>query len=401
MRVLFLTHRVPYAANRGDRTRAMHLIRTLAPHVEVEVVSLAHDADELAQVERVRELGVRASAALIPRARNYARAVQRLAGTTPLTHLLLDSPGMGPILQEVVRERPPDVVLSYCTGMARFALEPPLDRFPLVIDFVDVDSEKWRVLSGASSSGWRRWFYAREARVLAEFEARAATVARAVLVVNEREERALRHIAPEARIHVVPIGVERSVVPVVVGQATPSAVAFCGVMNYAPNVDAVLWFAREVWPTVKAARPEARFVIIGATPAAAIQRLASEDAGIEVTGTVPEVTSHLARCSVAVAPLHIARGVQNKVLEALSVGLPAVVTSPVAEGLPTVALAACRVADAASDFARHVVDLLALGPDERRALAACANLDTLTWHRQLSQLPSILAGATYVATDIV
>jgi glycosyltransferase involved in cell wall biosynthesis len=171
-------------------------------------------------------------------------------------------------------------------------------------------------------------------------------------------------------------------------------------MNYAPNVDAVLWFADKVWPLVRSSRPDAKFVIIGATPTAAVRRLASADAGIEVTGSVPEVASHLAKCAVAVAPLHISRGVQNKVLEALSLGLPTVLTSAVADGLPPVALTACRVADEPAGFARHVLELLALGTDERRALAACANLDSLAWPSQLSELPSILAGASFTGSTV-
>jgi glycosyltransferase involved in cell wall biosynthesis len=158
-----------------------------------------------------------------------------------------------------------------------------------------------------------------------------------------------------------------------------------------------LWFADKVWPLVRTQRPDAKFLVIGATPTAAIRRLASAESGIEVTGSVPEVTPHLAKCAVAVAPIHVARGLQNKVLESLSLGLPTVVTSAVAEGLPAVTLTGCRVADEAGAFARHVVELLALTPDERRELAACANLDTLTWPHQLSQLPSILAGAKYAS----
>jgi sugar transferase (PEP-CTERM/EpsH1 system associated) len=390
LKILFLTHRVPYAPNRGDRVRAYHILRHLARRADVEVVSLAHDAQEAGQIARVREMGVRAAAFLVPRLWNRVLAVPRLPGSTPLTHLLLDAPGLRPALAAIARDRPPDVVLAYCTGMARFALEPPLDRFPLVIDFVDVDSEKWRLLAGTAS--WlMRWIYSREARLLSAFEARAATAARASLVVNEREAASLRALAPAANVRVMQVGIDPGARDTT---ATPAAdtpsVVFCGVMNYAPNVEGVLWFAREVWPRVRQARPDATFTIVGSDPTPAIRALASAERGIDVTGTVPEVRSYLRRAALAVAPLQTARGVQSKVLEAITLGLPVVVTSPVAEGLPGEVAPGYRQADEPGAFARQVTDLLALPPADRRALIAKCDLAALSWEKQLEPLVGIL-----------
>ena len=168
---------------------------------------------------------------------------------------------------------------------------------------------------------------------------------------------------------------------------------FCGVMNYGPNVEAVVWFSREVWPIIRARRPDARFFIVGSDPTAAVRRLASARVGIEVTGTVAEIQSHLWSAAISVAPLKIARGVQNKVLEALAAGLPVVATPQVIEGLPTEALAACRVADAPGEFAEQTLSLLALSGQERRALAAQADLCGLNWEHQLAPLREILAKA--------
>src|SRR5205814_945187 len=140
-----------------------------AGHVDLEIVSLAHDANELAQVGRLTAMGARVTAIRVPRLRNYAKAVVQLGGQRPLTHLLLDAPGLTQVFARIAAERPPDVVLAYCSGMARFALAPPLSRFPLVVDLVDVDSQKWAALS--QSSPWpMQWIYRREARCLAEFE---------------------------------------------------------------------------------------------------------------------------------------------------------------------------------------------------------------------------------------
>jgi len=393
MRVLYLTHRLPYAPNRGDRIRAYHTIRSLAARMDVEVVSLVHDDHELAQADRLREMGVRASAIHAPRVRNFANATLRLAGRRPLTHLLLDAPGLTPALHQIVRERPPDVVLAYCSGMARFALESPLSSYPLIVDLVDVDSQKWAALS--QSSPWpKRWIYEREAQHLADFERRLARRASATLVINERERDALRNLAPSSGIEIMPNGVDvQPLVPTGAPEERPHVV-FCGVMNYTPNVDAAVWFSQNVWPAVRARKPDARFFLVGSDPAASVRRLHAPEHGIEVTGTVDDVRPYLWQSAVAVAPLLTARGMQNKVLEALGAGLPAVVTAQVFDGLPASVHGACRLASSAEGFAAETLSLLTLTGRRRREIAASANLEQLGWESQLATLHRLLADAS-------
>jgi sugar transferase (PEP-CTERM/EpsH1 system associated) len=390
VRVLFLTHRLPYAPNRGDRLRAFHIARTLASSVDLEIVSLAHNLEEVAQVGPLEAMGARVTAVPVPRFRNYVKAVVRLVGDRPLTHSLLDAPGMTGTLALIVRERRPDVVLAYCSGMARFALQQPLSGLPLVVDLVDVDSQKWAALS--QSSPWpMRWIYGREARCLADFERSMAKVAAATLVVNDRERDALRAVAPGARVTVVPNGVDlRPLIPRSAPVERPRVV-FCGVMNYPPNVDGALWFCQNVWPVVRGRRPDAELLVVGSDPAPAIRRLHSPENGIEVTGRVDDVRPHLWGSAVAIAPLLTARGIQNKVLEAVGAGLPAVVSSQVFEGLPTAVRPACRVGVSAELFAEETLRLLALSPNERRQVAGRADMAELTWESALRPLLSLLA----------
>jgi glycosyltransferase involved in cell wall biosynthesis len=212
-------------------------------------------------------------------------------------------------------------------------------------------------------------------------------------VVNEREGAALKVLAPEANIHVVPNGIDVDAFQPSGPACDPPRAVFCGVMNYQPNVEAAVWFSKRVWPQVVAERPEARLALVGSSPAQEVVQLARDDSTIHVTGTVADVRPHLWNAAVSVAPLLTARGIQNKVLEAVAAGLPAVVTPAVFAGLPPEVEPACLVADDPTAFAGRVLGLFGRSGAERRAMAATANLRVLGWDRQLEPLVSILADA--------
>jgi polysaccharide biosynthesis protein PslH len=383
-RILFLTHRLPYAPNRGDRLRAYHLIRTLSRDFEVDVLSLVHDAEEASHAPGMKSFCHGVHVAHVPRLMNLARGAVLFPTGRPLTHVLLDSRQVRQHVARLMAERRPDLVFAFCSGMARFALEPPLDAIPCILDMVDADSAKWADLSQVTS-GPKRLVYTREAKGLARFEVKAMRHAYRTLVVNQRERDILHALAPDARIDVMENGVDLAKFAPPPGPAAASAtVVFCGVMNYVPNEQGALWLAKEVWPSVRAARPDARLVLVGASPTPAVQALAAPD--ITVTGTVDDVKPYLWNAAVAAAPLWTARGIQNKVLEAVAAGLPCVVVPPVAEGLPPEVTPACPVATTAEDFAGTLLTLLAETPEARRARARRASIDALAWERRLGGL---------------
>ena len=392
MRILFLTHRLPYAPNRGDRIRAFHLLHELARRAEVDLVSLTHDADEDAHAGDLSGVVSRIATAPVRRIPNLARGIVALPTSRPLTHVLLHSAAMRPAIARMVADRAPDLVLAYCSGVARYALDAPLRAVPSIVDMVDVDSEKWAELARATPPP-KRWIYRRERRYLSRFEAEAARHAHATLVVNERERASLARLAPDANVRVLPNGIDLTAFHAAEQPAAGAAVVFCGVMNYAPNEQAARWLAEAVWPIVGRQRPDARLLLVGADPPPAVRALAARDPSVEVTGTVADVRPYLWRSAVAAAPLKTARGIQNKVLEAIASGLPTVVTPVVFEGLPPEAAAACRVADSPDAFAAAILDLLARTPGDRRALAAQANLAALGWREQLAPLVELVDAA--------
>jgi polysaccharide biosynthesis protein PslH len=391
MRILLLTHRLPYSPNRGDRIRAYHIIHTLKEVAAVDVVSMVHDDEEAAQADSMKGCAESVTIARVPRLRNLGRGAVALAGTRPLTHVLLDSPGFRNAIAGVTATRPPDVVLAYCSGTARFALEPMLSPFPFVLDMVDVDSAKWSALS--RSSRWpKAWIYAREARHLADFEARAVRRARMTIAVNEREREELHRLVPNARVAVVGNGIDLTAFrPRGVTNRQPHVV-FCGVMNYQPNSDAALRLGRRIWPRVTVRRPDARLLIVGSNPTRAVQDLRS-DPTITVTGTVPDVRPYLWNAQVAVAPLATARGIQNKVLEALAAGLPPIVSPAVFEGLPAHVRSGCTPGAGDEAIANYIIELLSREQDGRDRQVANADLGSLSWSEQLEPLVDILRKA--------
>jgi sugar transferase (PEP-CTERM/EpsH1 system associated) len=388
MNILLLTHRLPFAPNRGDRIRAYYLLEALARHADVDLMSLVHDRDEASQVELLQDRVRSVTTARMVRTRSWLRAAAALGTGQPLTHALLDAPGFDRALAGVVAEHRPHVVVALCSSMARFALRPPLDALPLILDLIDVDSEKWRQM-GASTRAPLGWIYRREARVLGPFESIAARRAAATLVVNDRERTVLETIAPGAPVHVVPNGIDAVRFTPPVSPPAEARVVFCGVMDYAPNVDGVLWFVKHVWPRVRDAHAHATLTLVGARPTPAIRALSS-DPSIEVTGTVPDVRPYLWGSAVSIAPLLIARGVQNKVLEALAAGLPCVVSAPVFEGVPQAARPGCVEGNTPAAFAGSVIRLLSMRPDERRRIAGQVNLSELSWREAFAPLGPLL-----------
>jgi glycosyltransferase involved in cell wall biosynthesis len=168
---------------------------------------------------------------------------------------------------------------------------------------------------------------------------------------------------------------------------------FCGVMSYEPNAAGMAWFVEHVWRLVRSSRSDATLAVVGPDPSKAFRSLCGNDPSITVAGRVPDVREWLWDSAVGIAPLHVARGVQNKALEAIAAGLPIVITEAVAEGLPRESASASLVASTPAGFADHILRLLALTPQQRRARAQSVDFSGLAWPRTLAPLWPILQRA--------
>ena len=338
--LLYLTHRIPYPPNKGDKIRSYHLLRSLSRHYQVFLGTFVDDPADWQYLPEVERLCAEVCAVGLDPARARLASLPALAGPRPLTLAYYRSRRLRAWARRACDAHGVRRALVFSAAVAPFVpARPDLRR---VVDLVDVDSEKWRAYAAAKS--WPvRWLYRREARTLLAYERALAAASAATLFVSTAEAELFRRLAPESAGRVAHFnnGVDAEYFSPNGPHADPyggggQVIVFTGAMDYWPNVDAVTWFAASVFPGVRAACPEARFVIVGGAPAPAVRRLASQ-AGVDVTGRVADVRPYLAHADVAVAPLRIARGVQNKVLEAMAMARPVIASPEAAEGIRAVA----------------------------------------------------------------
>ncbi len=291
----------------------------------------------------------------------------------------------------------------FSAAMAQYVQDLPEVRF--VLDLVDVDSAKWAEY--AERHSWpTSYVFRREGEKLFEFERGVAERAAANVFVTRGEADIFLRRAPrfERHVHVIQNGVNTDYFAPHAERTSPYAaneapIVFTGAMDYWPNVDAVIWFASEVLPAILAERPDARFYIVGMNPAPTVAALASRP-GVVVTGTVPDVRPYLQYAAAVVAPLRVARGIQNKVLEAMALARPVVVSSAAAQGVTGVPGCEFEVADEAPEFARKVCGLLdrergaALGRAGRARILA-----DYSWERNLAAFDRLLDGSPPLATS--
>jgi len=352
-RLLYIVHRVPYPPDKGERVRAFHAIKALADHFRVTVSALAHSAADRAsarELERWCERVVTASAGGLL---GLARGALALVGGRSVTEGYFRSRGLARRLQEEAAREPFDAIVAYSSSALPCALAVPAGA--RIADLVDADSAKWTAY--ARSARWpASWLYRREARGVRRLEQQALRHCDAVVLASAAETEALD--AGGDKVLAVGNGVD---IDYFRPQDRPADVAptlvFTGTMDYRPNVEGVGWFAEEIWPALRRERPDLRFTVVGRDPVLAVRRLA-ERPGIEITGSVPDVRPYLARAALVVAPLLMARGIQNKVLEAMAMGR-AVVASPAAiEGLEVEVGAEVVEAQPPEQWRREVLDLL-------------------------------------------
>jgi sugar transferase (PEP-CTERM/EpsH1 system associated) len=392
LRILYLCHRVPYPPDKGEKIRAFHQISALASRHKVTLLALADGPlPNLAPLEAMCE---RVEVFPINRSASYLRAAVGGLRPRPFSLSFFQSKELADRVRELARREHFDVTVVYCSAMAPYAELAP--DVPAVLDMVDVDSAKWAQYARFAPLPLRP-VYALEARRLRRYEASLAGRFQRVLLATGNETRLYKANAPGARAATILNGVDVDFFqPFDLPKADHPMLVFTGQMDYFANVDGVVHFARQVFPRLRARYPELELLVVGRAPVAAVRDL-GELPGVQVTGAVGDVRPFLARAWVFVAPLRIAQGVQNKVLEAIASNVPVVCSERVLAGLADGGFRSGRdvlAADSDEGMERAVASLID-DEGERGRLAERARQRLLATYRWAPNLESFedLVGA--------
>jgi len=393
--LIFISHRIPFPPDRGEKIRGYNLITHLAKHYNVYLGCLVDDPADAKHVAHLRTICSEVAAFDINKRLQKFKALARIRPGRPLMLDYYFHPGLLRWATKTAADNPMEVVYIFCTAMAPYGLH--LDCSARILDMQDIDSEKWAEYS--RNSRWpARVIWQREARTLLRYERHAAMQCDLALLVTEEETRRFAELAPETsdKLNWVQMGVDIDRFSPDIDIATPYTgdgphLVFTGNMDYWPNADAVTWFAAEVLPLIRDRMPGAQFHIVGANPGPDVLRLGNQR-GVHVTGRVPDVRPYVAHADVSVAPLRMARGVQNKVLEAMALGRPVVASPQAFEGVRAVPGRDLLVADGAETMARAVLAVIDGQHPDLGATARSLVEQTYTWRATLARLDGLLDG---------
>jgi polysaccharide biosynthesis protein PslH len=358
--LLFLMQRLPYPLIKGEKIRNWHILNYLTQWYDVHFGCLIDDPADVQHIDTVRTLCKDMYTGTLDRRRAMVTCMTGLLTGKPLSVTFFRDRGLLLWAADVMARVRPEMTFVNSSNMVPYVLDLPRSG-KLVVELGDVDSEKFRSYSETAGTPMRQ-VYRREWRLVEKLERRVALLSDHSVLVTEAEASLFRGKVPEAAGKIVGIscGVDHRYFDPSLDYAAPYDPAegpvfvFTGTMDYRPNIDAVVWFATEVLPIIRRTIPAARFFIVGGRPAKAVRNLAKL-VGVTVTGRVPDVRPYLSHATVAVGPMRIARGIQNKVLEAMAMEKPVIVTSGALEGIDATPGREIILADDGATFAAAAV----------------------------------------------
>jgi sugar transferase (PEP-CTERM/EpsH1 system associated) len=392
MRIFFVCQRVPFPPDRGDKIVTFNEIRHLSKNHELHVFCLGDGAGDLANVPALRDHAASVTAIPVTKLNSRLRSLRALLAGGPLSVAAFDEAALHEAIIRKYDEARPDLIIVFSCNVAQYAEH--FASVPRIMQFHDLDSLKWAQYAERSRIPLK-WIYRIEAERLLGYESSIARRFSHALVCTAAERRDFERLFPGIAVSLVGNGVDLDYFRPSGDKKRPGSIVFTGVMDYFPNIDAALWFCDEILPAVQAQLPEANLTICGSRPSAAIARLADRK-GVTVTGWVPDTRPYLDAAEVFVAPLRMARGIQNKLLEALAMGLPCIASSAAWRGTVIPQGAGIAVTDDAKAFGELVIRLLR-DPAFRACMARKARAAVerdYRWEDQMTALDRVIAGVT-------
>ena len=363
--LLFLPHRMPFPPNKGDKIRSYHLLQYLSSRYTVHLGTFVDDKADWQYADSVKKLCSECRLVPMNPRTSRLRSLKGLLTGEALTLPYYRNATLQTWVNATIQGCGIKKIVAFSSSMAQYVEHQPHAR--RIMDFVDVDSDKWTQYAQT-----KRWplnqIYRREGRLLLKYERHVAQSFDASFFVSAEESTLFKSMAPESkdRVHWFSNGVDAEYFSPHRTYPNPyppdqQILVFTGAMDYWPNIDAVIWFAREIFPQILAKNPQIRFYIVGSNPTQPVLALAQLN-GVQVTGRVADVRPYLAHAQLAVAPLRIARGIQNKVLEALAMARTVVATPQAMEGLDAGLGTGCMMASTPAEFVECIKPQVCTGP---------------------------------------
>ncbi len=401
-KLLYLCHRIPYPPNKGDKIRSFNILKALAVHYDIYLGCFIDDAFDYQYEAQLANWCSEYYCRPQHKFMAKLKGLSSFLSAKPITLPYYFDQKLQQWVDHTIREQKIDTVFIYSSAMAQYVDGKMYAHLHRVLDFVDIDSDKWRQYA-EKKHGLMRFIYQREFRLLAQKEQYYCKTFDYSLFVSEDEAKLFRQQTPalsQAKVKALLNGVDTVFFDPAFADSRQSESAqqqelpchqpylvFTGAMDYWANVDAVRWFVTEVWPALKQQRPELWFYIVGGNPTAEVLALAQQ-AGVVVTGRVHDIRPYIANAALVVAPLRIARGIQNKVLEAMAMNKAIVATGMAMEGINAPNGAYLQQSDDATQFGRFCLQLLeqtASGNPNRQWV-----IDHFTWPATLAPLLSMV-----------
>lgn len=397
--VLFLCQRIPYPPDKGDKIRSYRMLMHLAKEAKIHLACLVDDPDDWQYHSYLADICASTCVAELKPLKARIKSLTAFVQGAPLSKPYFFNREIKTYVDQVLATVKPQLVFVFSSAMAQYVQGHPNCPANLIIDYVDVDSDKWHQY--AKTKAWpMNWVFRREGRTLLGFDREVGAAARAALFVSEPEAELFRQVAPELaqKTYAVSNGVDTDyfsphapdIDPIPAQEARPHFV-FTGRMDYWPNVDAALWFAKDILPLIRLTHSQASFTIAGAAPDESIKAL-SKLPGIHVTGRVPDMRAYILDADMIVAPMRIARGIQNKVLEGMAMGKAVLTTPQGLEGIDARPDQHLTVADTAENLAASAIQMLQSGSTNQLGQAARDLLVAeYSWEARLAGLDDLIS----------
>lgn len=376
MKILFLSHRFPYPPTRGDKIRSFNMVKYLHEQGhEVTVASLSRSADETEECHGIKDFCHKYVVVEINEALQNIRMVSRLLSKDPSSMGYFYSNALQSEVNQLLNDNKYDLIIVFSSSAAQY-VEHVADT-PKMLDFCDMDSQKW-----LAYVDYKKWpisaGYALEGRKLESDEKRLARLFDLCSCATDFEVETLDSYNTGVQSGYFPNGVDSDFFKPINVDYVKNSICFVGRMDYYPNEVCIVNFCHDVLPIIREKYPDVTFKVIGAAPPKSVMDL-NEIPGVLVTGTVDDIRKHVQSCQVMVAPLVIARGTQNKILEGMAMGLPVVSSHLAARGVDAVVGEHLLAATTSEEYATEIMSLFA-DPEKQKKFAKAGRERVLSHH---------------------